>query len=319
MKNKKSNQKMALKIVSVFAALVLWLFVTFTEDALMDINVNSIKVEFLGEQNLLSNNLMIVDKKSVPNASVKIRGRRGDLIAVMDGVSARIDLSEIQAPGTYELTPVFDIPSSAVYVSKRNTLSIDIAVERMVEKTVDVVVVQENTDKNKEYVIESIPKIDKIKIKGEAEDIAKIERAALHIDVSSITEPGNLMINTTYETLEGDKVSIENEVFAEMTSIGVENKLHNKKTVDVVVAIPSHIRDNYSIRLLNQSVDKIDVGVDADIDIENVKAELLNVREIEMGNKKFTLKIDAPNGVYIPQDKLTIEAEFDVLRKVSTQ
>ncbi len=319
MKNKPNQQKLFQKIVSVFAALVLWLFVTYTEDALMDINVNSLAVNMVGEQKLLSKGLMLVNKNSVEKASVKIRGRRGDLISVMDSVRASVDVSGIESAGHYDLTPVFDIPSSTVYVSKRNTLSIGVEIEKVVDKTVGVSVVQENADKNKNHVVETIPELDKIKIRGAKEDISKIGRATLYVDVSSAVDGEEVLISPVFEDINGEKINIVNEVYCDNSEIGVVNNLYTKKSVDVGIDFPYELSEKYSLELVGQSFDKVDVGIisESGENINNIKADFRNSLKITQGKQKYTLELNEYDGIYIPEEYRNIEVEVNITEKIN--
>lgn len=319
MKDKPNQQKLFQKIVSVFAALVLWLFVTYTEDALMDINVNSLAVNMVGEQKLLSKGLMLVNKDSVEKASVKIRGRRGDLISVMDSVRASVDLSGIENAGHYDLTPVFDIPSSTVYVSKRNTLSIGVEIEKVVDKTVGVSVVQENVDKNKDYIIKTIPGLDKIKIRGAKEDMLKIVRATLYVDVSSATDGEEVFITPVFEDANGKKVDIVNEIYCDTNEIGVINTLYPKKNVDVKIDFPYELNERYTLDLVGQSFDKADVGImsESGEGINTIRAEFKNSLKITQGKQKYTLELNEYDGIYIPEKYRNIEVEVNVTEKIN--
>ena len=309
----KNNQKLIFKIISVFAAIVLWMIVTYTEDTLIDISINSIEIQYKGEQALHSKGFMITNKTETPKASVKIRGTRGDLIAVMDSVRASVDLSSIENSGTYELTPTFDIPSSAVYVSKRNTLSVPVTVSKITEKTVEVLVAQENQDKNKAYVVELKPLVKQINIRGDINDLTKISRAVLRIDVSSLMEDGTVKIVPEYETDEGEKVSLKNQIFTDFSGIEVKYNVYERKSLDVVVNIPRELKEK--IRLVNQSIKKIDVGLvnEKGNNINYLTAVFRNTGEISPENKKYKLNLQVPDGVYLPEDKRQIEVELEVL------
>lgn len=319
MKNKPNQQKLFQKIVSVFAALVLWLFVTYTEDALMDINVNSLAVNMVGEQKLLSKGLMLVNKNSVEKASVKIRGRRGDLISVMDSVRASVDLSGIESAGHYDLTPVFDIPSSTVYVSKRNTLSVGVEIEKIVDKTVGVLVVQENAEKNKNYVVETIPELDKIKIRGAKEDISKIGRATLYVDVSSAVDDEEVFITPVFEDINGKEIDLVNDIYCDNSEIGVVNNLYPKKSVDVGIDFPYELSEQYSVELVGQSFDKVDVGIisDSGESINNIKADFRNSLKITQGKQKYELELNEYDGIYIPEKYRSIEVEVNITEKIN--
>ncbi len=317
MKDKPSQQKLFQKIVSVFAALVLWLFVTYTEDALMDINVNSLAVNMVGEQKLLSKGLMLVDKNSVEKASVTIRGRRGDLISVMDSVRASVDLSGIESAGHYDLTPVFDIPSSTVYVSKRNTLSVGVEVEKVFDKTISVSVVQGNADKNKNYVVETTPALDKIKVRGAKEDILKIGRATLYVDVSSVADGEEVSVAPVFEDANGEKIDIINEIYCDVSEIGVVNTLYPKKSVDVKIDFPYELNEKYSLELISQSFDKADVGIisESGESVNIIKASFKNSMKITQGKQKYTLELNEYNGIYIPEKNRNIEVEVNITEK----
>ena len=311
----KNNQKLVFKIISVFAAIVLWMIVTYTEDTLIDISVNSIEIQYKGEQALLSKGFMVTNKSETPRASVKIRGKRGDLIAVMDSVRASVDLSSIESSGTYDLTPSFDIPSSAVYVSKRNTLSVPVTVSKIVEKTVEVVAVGENADKNKAYVVELKPSLKQINIRGDINDLAKIGRAALYIDVSSLVEEGTIKLVPVYETADGEKITLKNQVFADFSGIEVKYNVYNKKTVDVVVNVPRELGVRNTVKVVSQSVKKIDIGIveEKGNNIEFVSTDFKGINELSLGTEKYLINLQVPDGVYIPEDKQKIEIELEVL------
>lgn len=314
MKDKPNQQKLVLKIVSVFAAVVLWFFVTYTEDELIDINVNSLGINMAGEQTLISKGLMVVNKGSVGKASVKIRGRRGDLISVMDNVRASIDLSKIESSGTYDLTPTFDIPSNTVYVSKRNTLSVGVKIEKIVEKTVEVKAVLENEDKNKEYVVESVPEIEEIRVRGAKEDISKIGKAVLRVDASSVTEDGEQVLTAVFEAANGEKIEIVNDIYCDVNEIKVENKLHPKKTVDVLIELPYSYDERYSYELIGQSFDEVNVGIiDEENNFKTVTADFSGITNLTPGKHKYILDIRKYNGIYIPEKYRQIEVEVNVI------
>ncbi len=319
MKNKPNQQKLFQKIVSVFAALVLWLFVTYTEDALMDINVNSLAVNMVGEQKLLSKGFMLVNKNSVEKASVTIRGRRGDLISVMDSVRASVDLSGIESVGHYDLTPVFDIPSSTVYVSKRNTLSIGVEIEKIVDKTVGVFVVQGDADKNKNHIVETKPELDKIKIRGAKEDISKIGRATLYVDVSSVADGEKVSISPVFEDANGEKVDIINEIYCDVSEIDVVNILYPKKSVDVGIDFPYELSEKYSLDLVSQGFDKIEVGIvsESGESVNLIKADFKNSLKITQGKQKYVLELNEYDGIYIPEKYRNIEVEVNITEKIN--
>lgn len=316
MKTNRNRQKLIIKIFSVVAAIVLWLFVCYTEDKLLDVNVNSIEIQYVGEQTLYNKGLMLTDKASVPKASVKIRGRRSDLISVMGGVSAKIDLSQIDSAGIHKISPTFNIPSSAVYISKINTQNIELNIEKTVEKTIDVKVIQQNASKNKSYIVESVPEIKEMKIVGEDNDINSIESAYLYVDVSSVLTEEELVLKPVFVTGDDKAVTPKNRIFTDITDIKVTNKVYDKKSVGVVVELPRRNSDKYIFDLVYQSIQEVEVGiVDENAKVDFLKASFDETSVFEMGKQQYVLELSVPDGVYVPENNRFVEVEINITEK----
>lgn len=318
MKNNKSGQKLFIKIFSVFAAIVMWFFISYNENNSMDVKVKSIELQYAGEEELLSKGLMLADKSLAPTVSAKIRGKRSDLIPVLNSVSATVDVSKIEEAGSYKLTPSFDVPSDAVYVSKAITHSVDVKVVRTTEKTVEVGVVLKNADKNKAHIIKSVPEIEKMKIRGERNDIDGIERAVLYVDAATIVENGDISVSPIYETSDGKEVVAENDIYADLLRIRVKNTVYFRKTANIRVELPQTENDKYFVSLVGQSVEKIEVGVEnADETPPELTVALDDISELQTGKHKYTLEINAPDGVYILESSRYAEVEIDVEENTS--
>ena len=307
------HRKLVIKIISFFIAVVLWIFISYTEGSLMDVTLNSVDIQLWAEQTLIDKGLMVVDKDLIPEASVKLRGKRGDLINVMDSISASVDLSGIDSDGTYRLRPSFDIPSNAVYISKRNTLSVDIKIEEIDKKMVDVLVVQKNADKNKQYIIESVPEIGQIEVKGRGEELENIKNAVLYVDVSSVTQKETVMVEPVFEDEKGQKISFKNDIMTDFKKISVTNNAYDKKTVMVKINIP---QNGNRIEIVNLKKDEINVGI-MDESKKNI-TQILNVNNainLRPGKQNYLFEMDIPEGIYVKEEDKFIEAEIEVYER----
>ena len=311
-----SKKRLILKMVSVFVAVIIWIFITYTDDSQIDVTINSVDVQLTGESYLNDHGYMIVNRASIPKAAVTVRGKRSDIIGVMDSITASIDVSGISDAGEFKLKPSFDIPSNAVYISKRKTTSVEVDVEKIEEKTIDVRVVQNNSEENEPYIIESIPDKKNIKIKGEKKDIESIDHAAVYVDVKNITEDNNVTETVIFESSDGSEVICVNRLFCDVQKMSVANKVYEKRELPVKITIPFDVNKKYSAEVLKQSVDKIQVGIKTDAgknvtEIENVPFS----GELEIGTKEYDFTLDIPDGIYIPEDKRNVKAELEVFEK----
>lgn len=308
-----SKKKLILKIISVFAAAVIWVFITYTENPQIDVTLNTIDVQLLGENHLRDNGLMIVEKSTISDASLVIRGKRRDLISVMGNVTAAIDVSQIKKAGTYNLKPSFDIPSNAVYIARRNTDSIQILVESVEKKTVDVKIIQKNADKNKAFVIESSPLTTQVTISGTLSDIQDISYACAYVDVGAMSENNENEYQLVFEDESGAEILPINDIYSDIDTVKVINNVYDKVTLDISLQIPSMISDRYTVKLIAQPVKKVDAGI-KDPNLANTTAvtNTMEFENISLDTTNYTLTLDVPEGLYIPPDKQKIEVELEV-------
>ena len=309
-------RRMILKIISVFISIVLWLFITYTEDSQMDVTVNSIDVQLTGESYLNEQGFMVVNKSSIPTAAVTVRGKRGDIISVMDSIGAYVDVSGITNEGSYKLRPSFDIPSNAVYISQRKTLNVEVDIEKIENKTVDVKVVQKNSDMNKSYMVESIPTKETVVIRGAHDDIASIDHAAVYIDAAEISQDESVTGTLIYENSENSEVICINELFTEANEMTVLNKVYEKYEIPVNIVISSEVNKKYSAEVLEQSANTVQVGIKNDEGrkigyVTNLPFE----GELEVGTKDYEFILDVPDGLYIPEDKRIITVRLEVFER----
>lgn len=315
-KNNNVSKKTILKIISVFIAVVLWLIITYTEDSQMDFTVNSIDIRVNGESELNERGLMVINKMAIPKASVRIRGKRGDIIEVMDNISASVDVSAITGEGTAKLVPSFDIPSNAVYISNRKTNAVDIDIAKMEEKTIDVRVVQNNESMNEKYMVESIPEKKSVVIKGEKKDIESIDHAAVYVDVGAVTKNGTTTETLIYENSENSEIICANDLFCEIEQITISNKVYEKNTIPIKIEIPYEVSKRYSVDIVEQEIDAVEVGIVDDVG--KMVSEIKNLpfgKIPEEGTHEYEIELEVPDGLYIPKDKQKIKVKLEVYEK----
>ena len=311
-----SRKKLILKIISVFAAAIIWIFITYTENPQTDVTLNAVDISLSGESYLKDNGLMVTEKNSIPDASIVIRGKRRDLIGVMGNVTASIDVSRINKPGTYNLKPSFDIPSNAVYIAKMNTASVTVTVENIEKRTIDVKIVQKNADKNKLYVIESVPQTATVSISGTLSDIQDISYACAYVDVGTMSQNNDAEYSVVFEDINGAEILPINDFSSDITSVMVTNTVYDKITLDIELDIPSRVSDKYAVELVGQTTKKVDAGIKdkSAADITTI-TNIMNFDGISLDTTNYTLTLDVPKGLYIPPENQKVEVELEVFER----
>lgn len=312
-------RKNVLKIVSLFVAIIAWLFITYTENQQMDYTVSSIDIGFVGEDKLNAQGYMVVNKPAVSDASVVIRGRRRDIIGVMDNISATVDVSGALHEGTHELKPSYYIPSSAVYISKNKTIEVEVDVEKIKEKEISVFVHQEGAEENEEFIVESKPQREKLTIRGSQEDLETIERAAVYVDVSEAGEKSKVMCDVVFEDTQGAQVLNRNDIFDAPEQLEIENSAYEKHTLSVELEMPYELLRDYNISAVEQTVSEVDVGVINALGtvVDGLRAYCKD-SEFDEGTKEYHFEIDAPRGIYVPHSLSEIIVKIEAYKKDNT-
>ena len=188
MKINVSNKRFITKILSVIAGIIFWVIIVYIEDAGFDTTLKGIPVQLSGEATIIQSDLVVVNKGEIGTASIAVRGKRSDIINSMDNISAVADISKITSPGVYNIKVSYDLATNALYITERKTQSVEVVVEKAVEKEVDIAIVQQGTNPNSNIIIETKTGSNKVRVKAAARDIEKISSMAAFVDISGMTE-----------------------------------------------------------------------------------------------------------------------------------
>ena len=125
------------RLVSLAAAVLLWFFVIDSLDKELTTTITQFPVEFTGT-GLLANNDLVIIEGTHSTVNFEVEGKTSKLKTLnMNYVRATADLSNITAPGSYDVQYELSTIQSGVSL-KKITPSVRIVVDRMVSKLVPV-------------------------------------------------------------------------------------------------------------------------------------------------------------------------------------
>lgn len=132
--NKPKPNGLALNILCVVLAIVMWFYVAYQENPTMSKTVRNVPLAITGEQALKENGFAVY-KISDTDVDVKVTAKRNILgKATKKTLSAVINVSAINKKGEYTLSPTINgVSSGATYYVKGK--DIKVIVEPIVEKT----------------------------------------------------------------------------------------------------------------------------------------------------------------------------------------
>ena len=111
--NKLRNSRTFRICISVFAALVIWLYVENIDPSIVSLSVRNIQVEFIGEEDLEARGLMVASDMNM-TVNLTLQGQRNVISRLGDGsdIRVRVNLSSITSVGQYSLTYQVVYPDS---------------------------------------------------------------------------------------------------------------------------------------------------------------------------------------------------------------
>lgn len=303
------NKRFITKILSVIAGIIFWVIIVYIEDASFDTTLKGIPVQLSGEATIIQSDLVVVNKDEIGTAGISVRGKRSDIINSMDNISAVADISKITSPGVYNIKVSYDLATNALYITERKTQSVEIVVERAIEKEFDVDIVQMGTNQNSNVIIETKTDSKKVIVKAAARDIERINSMAAFVDISKMTEDNisKYPIKAVDEQMREIKLDY---IYSEYDGIEVRSTLYKKVKLPIEVEFNQRDMKKYAFEIESISAKEAEVGILDDIEVESLKLPLDYNDEID--ELKYTLPIKPVNGVYIPPEYENITVKLKV-------
>ncbi len=310
MKMKKSEKRFLVKLASVLMGIILWVIIVYIEDASFDTGLKGIPISVSGENVLIGQDLVVVNKGEIGQASISVRGKRSDIINASDGIYAVADVSKISAPGTYNIKVNYELASNTLYITDRKTQYVEIEVEKAVVKEFPLELVHRGTLPDSTKIVESNAKKKKITVSGSEKDIEKIGHMAVFVDISKMT--GEITDNYKVSAADGElkEIKFTNSIYPSYESVDVSSVLHKKVSLPVNVEFNSKDLEKYALEIESVSAKEIDVGVAEGVEISALRAIVdydENTRATE-----YTVELEGQEGVYIPTQDREITVKLKV-------
>ena len=243
---KTNKNKLRSLILSFIIAVAAWSVITYMTDVDISKRISGIKIEVTGQEALAQKGLVVANEADLPRVSIKIRGKRNDLIDVLDNIGAAVDVSEIADPGEYSVAVSAKIPINRISVDRLKDSTVTVDVQKIESKEFPVTVYQSSSAEGK--VIASVAVPEKITVSGAASELEKIAGVCVTVDLFAFqpqqTLPLSFMVNEDTDIkdlgtlkMSRDTVDIKNVAYdavsvmvsAEAAS-GVDRELDLEKT-----------------------------------------------------------------------------------------
>lgn len=218
------------KILSFLLALLvsvgLWVYAVTVVNPDDTKTISNVKVTFTGTTELASKNLILTGGEG-QTITVEVSGRRSDLKELNStSLEAVADLGNIEAAGDFEVSWILDPPSSVasgdIGVVSTNANKVKVTVSEYMERHEIPVTVEYEGSLAEGYVRDpAVLSVETLTVGGPAEDVSRIARAVVTVDLQDATESinqdyayllvdedGNELILSEYVTVSAPEVRV---------------------------------------------------------------------------------------------------------------
>lgn len=310
-KEKKKNS-VAYMVMSLAIAIVIWILSAYLSDNAASYTFGKLPLEYIGKSRLEANGLVIVSDEEQTNFKVTVSGKRDELARSFGKWSVTADVSEITAPGEYDIACEVSSPNSGLTVRNKNFDTVHVTAEEIAQKEVPVEIW---SDEINGKLIKAQPDLKTVKVKGAKNEVEKVAAAYARLD-------GILLNGMGYDTPEQsvmlalypadsarEPVPPPNSTLAfDVNQITVICTTYDLVTLPVKADISSadsdYVIDEERTRISPASAT---VGVLPGTNITNVRAEVKEITEEEA-----ECELIEEEGMYIPESSKTVKVKLAV-------
>jgi len=273
-----------IKIISIFLAIILWLYVASGENPIIETFINA----SLTTKNLRED---LVIKEFPTNVSVGIKGPKNIITNISsDQIVGIVDFAEIDQPGIYKLK-VEVVPPKNIEIIRVVPPEVNVEVERILTKTVEVEYSLIGIPE-KGYSLSNEPKLNppQVKITAVQSMLEKIKRIICPIDISGIKDDLNKKIKLKALDANGNEIK-EVKIEPDFVEVSISLTLgYPEKILQVKPRINGKPAPGYYISQILANPDKIKIfGNYSKINsIESLETIPIDVNGI---TKTLTLKV----------------------------
>lgn len=287
---KRITNNLALKLISLFIAIVVWFVIVNIEDPTTSKNVSGIAVSVINENAISeAGKCYVIDSDGT--VDIRVKGPK----SVIDKVDAS-DFTATADLSKYSITNT--VPVEVEFTSKRNfsmepeivygkNNNINIVLDDFVTKEYDIVLNMVGSESDGYYVSKDqiSTDSDKVKISGPETVIKSIDRVCIDVDISDIKDETFVLSKIKIEDKYGKAVNSDRITFNRDVINVTVNPLIEKEVPIKVVTKGNPVQE-YSVNNATSDIASIKVVGD------KASVEGINIIElvVDVNNQKKTIK-----------------------------
>ncbi|MGI6112635.1 MAG: YbbR-like domain-containing protein [Mahellales bacterium] len=274
------KNNLALKVISVLFAIILWAYVVSSENPISTRLVRGIDVDIQGVTVLVANNLAIINEKDY-TVDVRINGRHNDIINIKSSdIKAVIEVGHINTKGKVSLpVSIGGLPENVEVVQTEPSV-IELEIDNVIEVQVPVELRVSGVPKRDyisgQYTVEP----DEIRVRGPESIVMRIKSAVAELNIDGSTD--TIVKTVPIQLLDSDNNQISEGIEMTKEFVSVQHDILFTKEIDIVPNITKPINENYLVSSITATPKTLKVaGKRSVLDgIDQISTEPINLGQI---------------------------------------
>ena len=302
------SKNIALKIISLAFAVLLWGYVMMETDPERTKIISDVTVSFDGEDELQSKNLTVQGNRSqlLPDVTVEVKAKITDYRSLdASSINATVSLRSISKPGTYQLRIYATAQNgNVVSVSPREVI---IEVDDLAAKTVPINVEFVGTLPDSYWRGSPTLSSESLIVRGAAEDVAKVVKAKCPILLTDRTTSYNESVSLILLDENGE--TVDSGLFIDVLP-SVVVKMDVLKTVTLPIDVNSAVLGQDALAANYEVVDIVATPAEVQVagDPEDLeKLSSISLEQIDVSGMSAsvleTVLLEVPDGVILLDDQ----------------
>lgn len=224
---KQQTRKLVMMLASLLAAILLWLYVVTSVAPEATTRVGGIQIHLDGTI-VLEERGLIITAQDADLLSLEVSTSRINLSKLnAESIRVNADASKIREPGEYTLSCTVTFPdtvrSSNVQILRKTPDSVKITVSKLVSQPVPVKLNLTGSVKAG-YSVEAGGAIldpEEIVVVGPEEEVAKIDKAVVSYDVSSLEETAIVSLPVVFLNADGEEIELSEHTTVSVPTVNL--------------------------------------------------------------------------------------------------
>lgn len=299
----------SLKVISVLIAICIWIYIAIVMDPAIEVSVRDLPIQFVGQSTLKTKNLAVISE-SATTVSIKIKGSRKKMgNNDMDTIIAKADVSEI-GEGTTTIPVEVIVPFENQGISHQSIYSVDVKVEPIAEKSMDIEVVTSGS-LAQGYMCGDITATPKtVTVKGAESAVGQISKAAVKLNYGSADVDIDAELAIVFYDDKGKEIAPQDAILKRITPSRDKIMVHCP-VVKIREITPTanfgwqELPEGFSYKI-EPSVLYTYTADGTAVNVDKIETEEISLTKL-LENDKVKVKLNIPRGIKILNDITEVE------------